>query len=302
MEQKMKQIKTFYPGKNVLVTGGAGFIGSHLVELLVDAGAQVTVVDDLSTGNLENLRTVQHQIRFVHGTITDPALCKEVTRGQSHLFHLAAFISVPKSMSDPEHCMSINVTGTKHLLDAAAYHEIRHIVFSSSSAVYGTQEGVCAENSPLAPQSPYAESKLMGEQLCQQIARKQGISVACLRYFNVYGERQNPNGDYAAVVAKFKHNLKHHLPLTIFGDGHQTRDFIHVSKVALANAIMGMYDQLHGEAVNVATGKSITLIELIEMLEQESGYKNVGITFAPPRPGDIVHSAADCSKLIQLCS
>lgn len=296
----MKQLAEYYRGKEVLVTGGAGFIGSHLVDLLVSNGAVVTVLDNLSSGRLSNLAQVQDHIHFVHGDITDAATCYDVTADKSVIFHLAAFISVPRSVIDPQHCMQVNVEGTHNLLEAAVAHNVSNFVFSSSSSVYGMQAGTCSEKTPLAPQSPYAHSKRDGELLCEQYAQSSGISAACLRYFNVYGNRQNPQGDYAAVVAKFHYNLAHNLPLTVFGDGKQTRDFIHVSQVALANALMGMHRGLTGEPVNVATGKSITLLELIAQLEIETGLMNNGITFAPARAGDIIHSAADCDKLLRL--
>ena len=298
----MQQLHNYYQGKSVLITGGAGFIGSHLTDLLVASGAQITILDNLSTGDLDNIAHLRNKIHFVHGDITNPETCLEVAQNKSHIFHLAAFISVPQSIQEPELCMRINVDGTENMLKAAVTQGVKHFVFSSSSAVYGTQEGVCAESTSPSPQSPYAMSKLMGEKLCQKYAAEFDISTAPLRYFNVYGDRQNPDGAYAAVVAKFNYNLKHGKPLTIFGDGSATRDFIPVSRVALANAIMGMHDGLTGEPVNVATGKSISLLELIAQLERESGYTNAGITFAPERPGDILHSAADCSQFLKLCS
>ena len=183
------------------------------------------------------------------------------------------------------------------MLDAARMNGVERFVFSSSAAVYGSQEGICSEDMPCAPNSPYGFSKRIGELYCQQFATNFGMHTAILRYFNVYGDRQNPNGAYAAVVAKFKDLMRHNKQITIFGDGQQTRDFISVTDVADANLLLGMYaHQVAGNIFNIATGKSINLLELVELLKKEFPTHTGDTIFAPARSGDIKHSSADCSK------
>jgi nucleoside-diphosphate-sugar epimerase len=292
-------MQSYYKDKQVLVTGGAGFIGSHIVESLVSYGAQVTVLDNLSTGNIENIAHLLDKIMFVHGSITDSRTCLDASRNKSHIFHLAAFISVPQSIENPKLCHEINVTGTFNLLEAAHLNNVQRFVFSSSSAVYGTADGPCSETTPCNPTSPYGFSKLIGEYLCKQYAQNFGLETVCLRYFNVFGQRQNPNGAYAAVVAKFKDLMQHHKPITIFGDGLQTRDFIPVQQVAYTNLLLGMLPAhtVSGELFNVASGTSITLLELLNTLKIEFPNYTLAPNFAPERPGDIRHSTAVCTKL-----
>lgn len=295
-----RQLREFYAGKKVLVSGGAGFIGSHLVEALIALDAKVTVLDNFSTGSMSNLRNVLPYINLQYADITSPYSTLQGTRNKDIVFHLAAFISVPNSVKYPAHCQLINEVGTANTLNACIKNGVKSFVLSSSAAVYGNKSGICHEDDTPNPQSPYATSKLVGESLCRDAALQYGISTTSLRYFNVYGERQNPNGDYAAVVAKFTDCLRQHQPITIFGDGQQTRDFIHVSKVVTANLVAGM--QLHnaGEVINVATGTSINLLQLITQLEQELDLKNNGIEFKESRSGDIKHSSASNHKFTQL--
>ncbi|MBM3887290.1 NAD-dependent epimerase/dehydratase family protein [Candidatus Dependentiae bacterium] len=292
--------KTFYAGKKVLVTGGAGFIGSHLVEKLVSLDAKVTVLDNFTTGSMNNLRNVLPFINVQYADITSPYSSQQGTVGKDIVFHLAAFISVPNSVKYPEACKLINETGLIHTLNACTKNNVKSFVFSSSAAVYGTKDTICHESDTPNPQSPYAASKLFGEELCRETSLHSTIATTALRYFNVYGERQNPNGDYAAVVAKFTENLRTSTPITIYGDGLQTRDFIHVTKVVDANLAAGM--QLHhtGEIINVASGSSINLLELIAQLENELGINNVAVEYKPTRSGDIKNSAASNKKLQNL--
>jgi len=291
-------MKIFYQDLPVLVTGGAGFIGSYVTEMLVEAGAQVTVIDNLSSGNISNLKKIKNKIRFIKKSIEDIGACIEATEGQSIVFHLAAFISVPDSIKNPKLCHKINVDGTFNLLEAAKINKVDRFLFSSSSAVYGNFEGICKENVACNPQSPYGTSKRIGELLCKQYSDNFGLKTVILRYFNVFGNRQNPNGAYAAVVAKFRDLMNKNLPITIFGDGMQTRDFIPVEYVAKANATLAMLEdeKMTGQIYNIATGKSINLLELIDILKKEfPKYKRIPI-FKPTRTGDVKHSAADCSK------
>lgn len=296
----MQNLGQHYKQKNVLVTGGAGFIGSHLAEQLVSLGAHVTILDDLSSGIVENLRSILHKVSIVVGDITNENDCKKAIRHKSHVFHLAAMTSVPDSVKRPDLCHKINVSGTKNLLEQASLYNVDHFVLSSSSAVYGDNQGPHLETATRKTLSPYAESKALGEDLCKKHAHDEKLNTTCLRYFNVYGPRQNPESQYAAVVALFTKLLKEGKPLTIFGDGTQTRDFVPVHEVVHANLLAGSNENSKGEIYNIGSGRCITILQLIEQLEQQLGVKNVGINFLPPRDGDILHSKADCSKYYAL--
>ena len=298
----MESLKNFYTNKRVLVTGGAGFIGSHLVEKLVSLGARVTVLDNFSSGNINNLKSVLSSVSLFYADVRTEYSCSKATVGQDVVFHTAGFISVAESVKNPKVCYDINVQGTAHMLEACRKNDVKNFVFSSSSAVYGQKNGLCNEDDPVDPQSPYASSKYDGETLCKEYAQTTNMNIAILRYFNVYGERQSADGSYAAVVARFSQQLKTGQPVTIFGDGKQTRDFIHVSQVAQANALLGMRDDLKGDVFNVGSGKSITILELIEQLEKELNVKSAELTFSPARQGDIVHSHANCEKYLHIAA
>ncbi len=286
-----------YKGMPVLVTGGCGFIGSHLAHELVTQGAHVTILDNCSTGTVANIAPFKDDVVFIQKSITDPEVCLEATKGQHIIFHLAALVSVPLSLDNPALCHQTNVEGTFNILEAARLNGVQRCVFSSSAAVYGPQPGICSEQLPCKPRSPYGYSKWLGELYCQQYAQVYGLQTVSLRYFNVYGPRQNPRGHYASAVAKFKECMKHNQSIVIFGNGQQTRDFIPVADVVQANLTLGMV-KLHksGDVYNVATGTSITLLNLIEHLKEEYPDYNAPLIFNAPRPGDIHHSAADCSK------
>ncbi|MCK5632235.1 NAD-dependent epimerase/dehydratase family protein [bacterium] len=290
-------MKQFYHNLPVLVTGGAGFIGSHIVHKLVELGAKVTVIDNLETGFLKNLEPVQNSITFVNKSITNMDACIQATQGQKVIFHLAAFISVPDSIQNPQACHNTNINGTYNLLEAARINNVKRFVFSSSAAVYGPTEKTCSESMPCKPTSPYGTSKLIGELLCQQYTNNYNLQTICLRYFNVFGPRQNPNGAYAGVVAKFTQLMKKNRPITIFGDGKQTRDFIPVEQVAQANLALGMQNKtvMNGQPINIATGKSITLVQLVEQIQKKVYNYKKQLTFKVARKGDIQHSKADAS-------
>ncbi|MBT3455523.1 SDR family NAD(P)-dependent oxidoreductase [bacterium] len=288
----------FYKNIIVLVTGGAGFIGSHIVEDLVDLGAKVRVIDNLSSGFSQNLEHIKNKIEFIVGDITDAKTVLQVTKDCKVIFHLAAFVSAPDSVNKPHECYSTNIEGTKNLLAAAAKNNVERFVFSSSSAVYGTKDQPCTESMPCQPESPYGFSKFMGELWCKEYSQTFGLKTVCLRYFNVHGSRQNPEGGYAAVVAKFKSLMAQNKPVTIFGDGKQTRDYIPVESVANANVTLAMMPKhlMAGDTYNIGTGKSIDLIELVGLLKKDFPKYTAQINFEPARQGDIKNSSADISK------
>jgi len=295
---KLEKMKKFYNDLPVLVTGGAGFIGSHITHKLVELGAKVTVIDDLSSGKIENIENVIDKVIFVKKSVVDKDACLEATKDKAVVFHLAAFISVPKSMKYPEECHKVNVNGISNLLEAARINKVERFVFSSSSSVYGPVIGKCREDLKCNPQSPYGMSKLIGELYCQQYAKSFGVKTVALRYFNVYGERQNPSGEYAAVVAKFRRLMKDNLPLPVFGDGLQTRDFTPVERVVEANLTLAMLDKtrMNGQPFNIGMGNSINIFQLIHKLKKEFPKYSNNFVLMPARPGDVRDSCADCSK------
>jgi len=295
-------MKTFYEGKNVLVTGGCGFIGSHLAEKLVEFGAHVTILDDLSGGFEKNIKNIKDDVTFLNETITNSSACLQATKNKDIIFHLAALVSVPESVENPDLCHAINVDGTVNLLEAARLNGVERFVFSSSAAVYGATEKVCLETMPCQPLSPYGFSKYIGEQYCKQYAINYGLNTVTMRYFNVYGPRQNPNGAYAAVCAIFDKQMSENIPITIYGDGKQTRDFVHVCNVVEANLLLGMQNKevMNGQVFNVATGKTVSLLELVDQLKESHPDYSQEIRFEPARVGDIKHSSADCSKYMKI--
>lgn len=288
-----------YEGYKVLVTGGAGFIGSHITEKLVAAGASVTVLDNFSTGSINNIRSVLDDITLIGGSITDYSVCLKATADQHIIIHCAAQTSVPESMENPAHCYETNVRGTFNILEAARSHNVKRVVFSSSSAVYGQQEGLCAEDSLCSPSSVYGFSKLYGEMLCKNYFQLFNLETVCFRYFNVYGSRQSSQGPYASAMAKFRYYMQQNQPLVIFGDGQQTRDFISVDIVAQANIKAGLLSagQVAGQVFNIASGTSVTLLQLVNDLKKsEFPHFSQPLLFEPARAGDIRHIKADCSK------
>lgn len=296
----MRDLFCFYKNLPVLITGGAGFIGSHLAQKLVEIGACVTIIDDLSTGNFNNLSSIANSIVFIHDSITNFNACAEATKNKKIIFHLAAVTSVPASLENPYLYHKVNSEATCYLLEACRINSVKNFIFSSSSSVYGHHQKKCSESAFCSPNSPYGYSKLMAEFYCKEYAKLFNINTVILRYFNVFGERQNSNGPYACVVAKFREQLKNNQPITIFGDGTQTRDFIHVSEIVQANLKIGICaDMLKGEIFNIATGKSIMLLTLLDNLRKEFPNWNQEVIFAPERAGDIKHSQADCSKYNQ---
>jgi UDP-glucose 4-epimerase len=278
----------------VLVTGGAGFIGSHTVEALLEADAHVVVLDDFSTGNRTNLS--QHaRLHVIEGDVRDRAAVRKAIQGCTHVLNLAALVSVPASIEDPADSAQRNIVGFANVLDCARREGIERVVFASSASVYGDpRELPLTEESPAAPTSPYGLDKMVNEQQAALFERLFGLSALGLRYFNVYGPRQDPASPYAGVIRRFSSRLAANEPLTVFGDGRQTRDFIYVGDVAKIN-VLALHSRTSG-CCNVGTGRSVTLLELIETLAACAG-RAPEVRFAPPQPGDIRASAMSPARL-----
>ncbi len=280
-------------GKKIVITGGLGFIGSHLVERL-NIDNEIVIIDDESTGNIGNIRELDFsKIDTNLGSITTVDL-EEILEGCDYLFHLAAQTSVPKSVDDPFITNEININGTLRILEAAKNNGIKKVVFSSSSAVYGETRSVpINENMPINPISPYAISKATGEFYAKSYTQLYNLSTISLRYFNVFGPRQDPNSQYAAVIPIFISKLLKNERPVIYGDGEQSRDFVSVKNVVDAN-ILAAESKETGE-FNIGLGKSITINELLESIKNIMG-KDIEPSYQKERSGDIKHSLADISK------
>ena len=281
------------------MTGGAGFIGSHLVRALLARGDRVRVLDDFSTGKAENLAEIDGQFELIVGDLRHPASVADAVHGVDFIFHQAAFVSVPKSMIDPNLCYDINVQGTANLLEAARQAGIAQVVLASSAAVYGdSQEFPLRETVELRALSPYAASKQVDEIYARMYTRAFGLPVVALRYFNVYGPRQSPDSDYAAVIPIFIRRLIDGKAPTVYGDGHQKRDFIYVAEVVRANLLAAECPQAAGQAINICTGRETSLLDLLATLE---GILPGGPQpqYGPARAGDISRSLGDPSRAEQ---
>lgn len=282
-----------------LVTGGAGFIGSHLVEELVRRGARVRVVDSLITGKRENLAHVG-EIDFLEGDLADLEVARAAVAGMDYVLHQAAIPSVPRSVTDPLTSHRSNVDGTLNILLAARDAGVKRLVYAGSSSAYGDTPTLPKhEDMPPNPQSPYALQKLVGEQYARLFARLYGFDAVTTRYFNVFGPRQDPSSPYSGVISVFIRALVAGDKPTIYGDGHQTRDFTYVANVVdgVLRACHG--DHLAGEVINVATGGRVSLNELFEALRRLTGSTLVPV-YAGPRAGDVLHSQADISRAERL--
>lgn len=279
------------------MTGGAGFIGSHLTRFLLQHG-RVRVLDDLSTGNLDNLREATDAIEFMRGSVADPDAVNEAVDGCAMVFHLAAQVSVPLSMELPTETFEVNVYGTQLLLEAARRAGCERFVFASSAAVYGDSPRLPKrEGMRPAPISPYGWSKHYGERLCHDYWRVFGVPTVCFRFFNVYGPRQNPRSQYAAVVPRWiTAALTDRKPI-IFGDGKQVRDFIYIEDLIQGIWLGATHPEAVGKVFNLASGARYTLLELLQAIEQAVGYP-LQPEYQPPRAGDIRRSYADI-QLIQ---
>jgi nucleoside-diphosphate-sugar epimerase len=283
-----------FGGARVLITGGAGFIGSHLGHALAGVGAQVRVLDDLSGGFAENLPKGAELFR---ASILDEAQLERAIEGCRYVFHQAAMVSVPESVEKPGECMRVNVLGTERVLSAAVRAKVSRVMFAASAAAYGNTPSLPSREDHLPDSySPYAMSKIGGELLMQTFARCYGLSTVSLRYFNIFGPRQNPKSPYAAAISKFTDVLRSGKKPTIFGDGSQTRDFTYIDNVVLANLLAASTPRpLAGEVINIGTGQRIDLLSVLRVMGQVLKVDSTP-TPGPPRAGDVKDSVADISR------
>jgi UDP-glucose 4-epimerase len=283
-----------------LVTGGAGFIGSHIVRRLVAMGEKVRVVDNFFSGSMENLQGVHDAIEVIRGDILDAPLLEKAMKGVKFVLHQVALRSVPFSVENPGLVNRVNVEGTINVLLAAREARVKRVVFASSSSVYGnTKVFPNKESLTPSPISPYAASKLAGEHYCRVFSLLYGLETVSLRYFNVFGPRQDPNSQYAAVIPRFITNALQHRPLEIHGDGLQSRDFSYIDNVVDANLLAAQCEGGIGESFNVAQGKCYSLLEFVELLERIT-QKKPAIVHAAARAGDVRQTLADISRSQQI--
>lgn len=283
-----------------LVTGGAGFIGSHLVDALLGRGHRVRVFDNFSTGRMENLQEARasgDRLEVVEGDLRDFSALREAVEGAYGVFHVAALPSVTRSVEDPSTTVEVNIAGTLNCLLAARDAGARRFIFSSSSSVYGDIDSNSkSEEDACEPLSPYGASKFSGEIYCRIFTKLYGLETVGLRYFNVFGPRQDPESEYAAVIPKFIIRTLKGMPLQIYGDGLQTRDFTFVKDVVAANLLaLEAPEEASGRIFNIACGKRVSVMELVEILGELRGQRP-DLIMEGPRPGDIRHSQADISK------
>ncbi|MGH9659833.1 MAG: SDR family NAD(P)-dependent oxidoreductase [Bryobacteraceae bacterium] len=281
-----------------LVTGGAGFIGSHLVERLVASGRRVRVTDNLSTGSERNLAHLVDNVDFLHGDLRDPDTCRAAVHGVDIVFHVAALPSIPRSLKDPWASHDANVNATMRLLLACVEAGVRRVVYSSSSSVYGNTATLPKlESGEALPRSPYAASKLAGEQYVLAFARVGRLEGVALRYFNVFGPRQDPDSPYAAVIPTFLRAAYEGCPAIVFGDGTQTRDFTYVANVVDANVLAAAapVGVANGAVVNIGAGERTSLLRLLELVREVTG-RDVGVQRRPPRPSEVRDSLAGLAR------
>jgi UDP-glucose 4-epimerase len=285
---------------HVLVTGGGGFIGSHLVDHLLVSGYTVRVLDNFSTGRRSNLRHVQAEIKLIEGDLRDAEVVARAARGVELIFHQGALPSVPRSISDPRTSNAVNVDGTLNVLLAARDAGVRRVVVASSSSVYGDTPALPkVETMPTQPRSPYAISKLATEQYTSVFASIYGMETVALRYFNVFGPRQDPGSQYSGVIARYCTAALCGQPYPVHGDGQQSRDFTYIENVVRANMLAAQAPDVAGQVFNVACGVRITLLEMIAALNRLIG-RELPATHQPARSGDVRHSLADTSKAQQM--
>jgi UDP-glucose 4-epimerase len=276
-----------------LVTGGAGFIGSHLVGALLAEGHSVRVLDDFSTGSADNLAAVRDRVEVIPGDILHLGVVREAMHDVELVFHQAALPSVPRSVADPLSTHQVCATGSLHVLMAAREAGVRRVVYAASSSAYGdSSAGLKRETDAPRPLSPYAAAKLAGEQYCSTFSHVYGLETVRLRYFNVFGPRQSPNGPYAAVIPRFLESMLAGRSPLIFGDGLQSRDFTYIDNVVRANLLAAVAPRASGKVYNIACGRRTTLLDVVEQLNAILG-TSIAPVHAPARAGDVRHSQAD---------
>src|SRR5256712_13841793 len=285
-----------------LVTGGAGFIGSHLVEHLVAAGHDVVVLDDFSTGRRENLAAVADRVHLLEGSVTDSEVCRGAMADVDCVLHQAAATSVQRSLDEPLATHHVNATGTLNVLVAAHDARVRRVVYAGSTSAYGNPATLPnSEDHVTRPLSPYAASKLAGEEYCSAFHGTYALETVVLRYFNIFGPRQDPNSQYAAVVPRFIASALHGEPPTIYGDGNQTRDFVYVANVVHANVLAARAPvaRVAGQVFNVGCGQSVSVDDLWDRIQELAGVP-VLPKYAEGRPGEVRHSLASIGKAREL--
>ncbi|MTJ07344.1 SDR family NAD(P)-dependent oxidoreductase [Anabaena sp. UHCC 0204] len=284
--------------KTVLVTGGCGFIGSHIVEALVQKGYKVRILDNLSTGKLENIATLHPQdIEVIIGDVADLATVDAAMQGCKYVFHEAAIASVPKSINDPIGSSKVNYGATLNVLETARKHSIHRVIFAGSAAAYGDEPTLPKlESIPANPITPYGVDKLASELLGHFYARTLGVEFVCLRYFNVFGLRQDPSSPYSGVISIFCDRIRQGLAPIIYGDGLQSRDFVHVSDVVAANLIVMEHPNATGKTFNVGRGVATSLLDIVHILNDLTD-QNLHPIYKESRPGDIRHSLANNAAL-----
>ncbi len=284
----------------VLVTGGAGFIGSNLADELIRQGAKVKIIDDLSTGFRENLEEIRGDFDFIEGNLNDPDKLRNAVENVEIIFHEAALPSVFRSVENPSATHEACVNATFNLLNAAKENNVRRLVYAASSSAYGDQPTLPkVETMRPEPLSPYAGAKLMGEYYCQVFSRVYGLETFSLRYFNVFGPRQNPSSMYSGVISRFIDALMKNEKPVIYGDGEQTRDFTYIANVVDANIKAAQTGEGIGEVMNAANGERISLNKLLEVLKKITGKPDVTADYQPERKGDVKHSQADNARAVK---
>jgi nucleoside-diphosphate-sugar epimerase len=284
-----------------LVTGGAGFIGSHIASALASAGARLRIIDDLSTGYRENLEEVKGEVDFVQGSLVDEKALGKALEGVELVFHEAAIPSVPRSIENPRQTHIASVESTFSLLLASREKKVRRIVYAASSSAYGDQPTLPkVENMLPEPLSPYAVAKLVGEHYCQVFTRVYGLETISLRYFNVFGPRQDPSSPYSGVISRFISALLGGERPVVYGDGEQSRDFTYIDNVVDANLKAAESARGIGQVINVANGERISLNQLLGELRSLTGKADVAVDYRERRAGDVKHSLADISRAREL--
>jgi len=280
-----------------LVTGGAGFIGSHIASALASAGARVRIIDDLSTGYRENLAEIRGEVDFIHASLAEEEPLRKALEGVELVFHEAAIPSVPRSVENPRQTHIASVESTFSLLLASREKKVRRIIYAASSSAYGDQLTLPKVESMLPePLSPYAAAKLMGEHYCQVFTRVYGLETVSLRYFNVFGPRQDPSSQYSGVISRFISALLGGERPVIYGDGEQSRDFTYIDNVVDANLKAAESSKAIGQVINIANGERISLNQLLAELKSLTGKSDVLANYTAPRAGDVKHSLADISR------